>query len=79
MRRGAWILNLQYEPCVCEGSEKVFLLIPNLSDVISRSLEATINLVRFDTYPTDFSLPPEMTSGMDAYGDDFSGIAQFGS
>jgi hypothetical protein len=31
-----------------------------------------------DTYPTDFSLPLEMTIGTTTYGDDFDGIAQFG-
>jgi hypothetical protein len=32
-----------------------------------------------DTYPTDFSLPLEMTRGTAAYGDDSSRIAQIGS
>jgi hypothetical protein len=31
-----------------------------------------------ETYPTDFSLPLEMTSGTTIYGDDSDGIAQFG-
>jgi hypothetical protein len=31
-----------------------------------------------DIYPTDFSLPLEMTSGTSTYGDDSGGIAQIG-